>query len=101
MIAAQLTGTLSKPVEKKETKFGNAFVFAIETQNKKGVSSYINCIQYTREMPEVAKGARVYVAGDLDIGEYKGKTTVNLLTRNLEVLAPPSNLEECDVDMPF
>ena len=101
MIAAQLTGTISKSVEKKETKFGNAFVFGIETQNKKGMPSHINCIQYAREMPDIEKGTRVYVAGDLDIGEYKGKTTVNLLARNLEVLTTPATTEAMDDDLPF
>ena len=104
MFAAQVTGTITRPVEKKETKFGKAFIFGVETKNKKGESSYINCIQYGDMAKEAPKGSMVYVSGELDIGQYKGKTSINMLSRSFELLTTSEDqpsAQELDDEMPF
>jgi single-stranded DNA-binding protein len=106
MFAVQLTGRLTKQSEQKDTKFGKASVYALETKNKKGELSYVNCIQYGALSQETApKGSLVYVAGDMDVSQYMGKTKLNVLTRSFEVLekaATENQIEEsCDDEMPF
>ena len=86
MFAVQVTGKIVKDFEKRESKFGSAHAYVVETKNKKGESSYINCIQYG-EIREAPKGSLVYVSGELDVGQYKGKTSINMLTRSFEILA--------------
>ncbi len=103
MFAAQVTGTISRSVEPKETKFGKAYVFGVETKNKKGERSFINCIQYSEPTRPAPTGSLVYVSGELDIGQYKGKTSINMLSRNLEVLKTEEATanHEVDDEMPF
>jgi single-stranded DNA-binding protein len=103
MFAAQVTGTIARSVEPRETKFGKAHVFGVETKNKKGERSFINCIQYGEQCKAVPLGSLVYVSGEIDVGQYKGKTSINMLSRNLEILKAEEATAEKEVDdeMPF
>ncbi len=103
MFAAQVTGTITRSVEPRETKFGKAFVFSVETKNKKGERSFINCIQYSEPTRPAPTGSLVYVSGELVIGQYKGKTSLNMLSRNLEILKAEDVTVDKGVDdeMPF
>ena len=85
MFAVQITGILTKQAEQKDTKFGKAAVYSVETKNKKGDPTYVNCIQYKQE-DLLPKGSLVFVSGEMDVSQYMGKTRFNLLTRNIEVL---------------
>jgi hypothetical protein len=105
MFSAQVTGKISREFEKKDGKFGAASTFSIETKNKKGESSYINCIQYGESIKEAPKGSLVYVSGEIDVSQYKGKPSISMLTRNFEILSiaedkPPIKEEAYD-EMPF
>ena len=104
MFTAQVTGRIARPFEKKQTKFGKASTFSIETKNKKGVTSFINCVHYGDVTEASNKGDLIYVAGDLDVSEYKGKPSISLLARNIEVLErgdTSKQAEEVMDEMPF
>lgn len=94
MLFGFIAGNLGRDAELRQTQSGPVCSFSVATENRKGkgdnATVWIRCSMWGKRgeavAPHLSKGTRVAVAGDLELHEYNGKTSLEMRVAELTML---------------
>lgn len=88
----QLIGNVTKEIELKKSKGGNAYCNFTVATNKKDKTNFFNCVAFSGLAENVLskyvhKGDKIYVEGDIELEPAENYTNkVSVVVNNIELL---------------